>query len=87
VTGEEVRQRVRALAGEMSQRPLSDPVQPSARLEEDLNFDSLEKVELAVAVEQEFGLRAIQEEDVMDIETVGDLEELVLQVLERQASV
>lgn len=87
MTGEETRQRIRALAREQSQRSLPDPIQASARLEEDLKLDSLGKVELAVAIEQEFGLRAIKEEDVMDIKTVGDLEELVLQVLDRQASV
>ena len=40
---------------------------------EDLNADSLDIVELTMALEEEFGLEEMEEEDIASIVTVGDL--------------
>lgn len=48
----------------------------SARLDEDLNVDSLSKVDTAVRLEEKFGVR-VEEDDIMQASTVGDLVELV----------
>ena len=40
---------------------------------EDLNADSLDIVELTMAVEEEFGLENMDEEDLSGIAVVGDL--------------
>ncbi len=41
--------------------------------EEDLGADSVDLVEVAMALEEEFGLEEIPEEDMASIVTVGDL--------------
>ena len=42
---------------------------------EDLGVDSLDLVELAMALEDEFGIEEMSEEDMANIKTVGDLVE------------
>ena len=44
---------------------------------EDLEADSLDIVELSMAMESEFNLDEMQEEDLKGLRTVGDLVELV----------
>jgi acyl carrier protein len=40
---------------------------------EDLGVDSLDLVELSMALEDEFGIEEMGEEDMANIKTVGDL--------------
>lgn len=75
---------VKGLIASMSPREMP-LVAPQARLIEDLGYDSLALIELAVAIENRFGIDAISDEQAMGIATVGDLESLVLDV--RQAAV
>ena len=42
---------------------------------EDLGVDSLDLVELSMALEDEFGIEEMSEEDMANINTVGDLVE------------
>jgi len=51
-------------------------VEPQARLKEDLEIDSLSKVEMALALEDAFDL-TLQDEELDDIETVGQVIELI----------
>ncbi|MEA4955409.1 MAG: acyl carrier protein [Pseudoflavonifractor sp.] len=50
----------------------ADKVLPEARLTEDLEADSLAAVELAMALEEAFGV-TIPDEDVAKFATVGDI--------------
>lgn len=52
-----------------------DPEEVTAdtSFEEDLGADSVDLVEVAMALEEEFGLEEIPEEDMASIVTVGDL--------------
>lgn len=50
----------------------ADKVLPEARLAEDLEADSLAAVELAMALEEAFGV-TIPDEDVAKFGTVGDI--------------
>ena len=43
-----------------------------AKLEDDLNLDSLDSVELIMSAEEEFGIE-IPDEDVMNFKTVNDI--------------
>jgi acyl carrier protein len=73
---EEQALRVRELVGAMS--PLgSRTAKPSDRVVDDLGYDSVAILELALALEVEFDLQAIGEEQAVDLVTVGDIEELV----------
>ena len=53
-----------------------DQVVPGANIEEDLEADSLDRVELVLAVEDEFGIH-LSDEEADTLETVGDIVELV----------
>lgn len=57
-----------------------DAVKPEARFVEDLGADSLDTVELVMALEEEFGFE-IPDEDAEHIQTVGKLLEYVEQKL------
>ena len=50
-----------------------DSITMTTSFEEDLDADSLSIVELSMAVEEEFGLGEMEEEDIASIATVGDL--------------
>lgn len=46
-------------------------------LEEDLGADSLDAVELALALEEEFDLENLMEEDMLQFHSVGDIVEYI----------
>ncbi|MEN9792970.1 MAG: acyl carrier protein [Actinomycetota bacterium] len=46
-------------------------VVPDARFKEDLEADSLDVVELMMAIEEEFGIEQIPEEELAEVTTVG----------------
>jgi acyl carrier protein len=51
-------------------------VTPDAKFGDDLDADSLDLVELVMALEEEFDI-AVPEEELADVETVGQAYELV----------
>lgn len=58
-----------------------DGLTPETRLIDDLGYHSLALLELAYALEDEFGLPPLDEETARDILTVRDIEDLVAQRL------
>jgi acyl carrier protein len=50
----------------------ADQVKPEAKLIEDLGADSLDAVELVMAVEEEFGIE-VADEDAEKLASVGDI--------------
>jgi acyl carrier protein len=67
---------VREIIGRLAPAGAPEPV-ADARLVEDLGYDSLAVIELALELERELGLPRLQEEEAMDIVTVGQVEALV----------
>jgi len=61
-----------------------DQVTPEARLTEDLNADSLDKVEIAMGVDEHFGV-SLPDDALERVNTVGDLYELLETCLHRVA--
>ncbi|MEG0765401.1 MAG: acyl carrier protein [Pseudoflavonifractor sp.] len=59
------------LAEQFSVEPES--INMDTGFEDDLGADSLDLVELSMALEEEFGVEEMTEEDVATIKTVGDL--------------
>lgn len=57
-----------------------DQVVPEAKFGEDLDADSLDLVELVMALEEEFNIE-VPEEDLEGIETVGQAYDLVVNKL------
>ena len=55
----------------------ADQVVPDAKFADDLDADSLDLVELVMALEEEFGVE-VPEEELEGIETVGQAYELVV---------
>jgi len=80
----EVCGRVQLKIGQMVSVPASG-ISSEMTLQGDLPFDSLQLFELAAELEDEFGLPEIDEDDVAGIETVGDVERRVLELLGRPA--
>jgi acyl carrier protein len=58
-----------------------DHLTPDTRLIDDLGYHSLALLELAYALEDEFGLPPMDEETARDVITVRDIEDLVAQRL------
>ncbi len=56
-----------------------DAVKRDSRLKEELEVDSLDLVELSILVEEEYGID-IFDEQIGDIETVGDVVDLIMRV-------
>ena len=54
----------------------ADQVQPDTNLFEELDADSLEAVELSLALEEAFGV-GIADEDMANIKTVNDIVEYI----------
>jgi acyl carrier protein len=75
VTRTDVFELVRGRLAELIECDLSD-IKLETRLEEDLEADSLDLVELAMALEEELSLE-IPDEDLEGIRTVGDAVEFV----------
>jgi acyl carrier protein len=57
-----------------------DKVVPDAKFGDDLDADSLDLVELVMALEEEFGIE-VPEEDLEGVETVGQAYDLVVSKL------
>ena len=58
----------------------ADKVVPEAKFGDDLDADSLDLVELVMALEEEFGIE-VPEEDLEGVETVGQAYDLVVNKL------
>ena len=67
--------RFRKCAVEVLSVP-EDKVVPEARFGDDLDADSLDLVELVMALEEEFGVE-VPEEELEGVETVGQAYELI----------
>ncbi|WP_433326874.1 acyl carrier protein [Spirillospora sp. CA-294931] len=75
-TTQDLGARVRDLIGRMS--PLGErAAEPHHDVMNDLGYDSVAVVELALVLESEFDLRPIDDEEAFDVVTVGDVERLV----------
>lgn len=75
-----MRDGVQSLIAQMA--PVQDAkLSGSANLTVDLGYDSLRLMELAAALEDRFGIGDIREDDAAELETVAEVEELVLRML------
>lgn len=81
LTAEQIKQRVLAAIAEALDVEL-DRLTPEARLDEDLNFDGVDLLFVASAVEDVLGGRAIPDADWLRCITVGDVIELAQTRLE-----
>jgi len=82
MSAQEIADRVKKIVMEQLQAK-EDALKPEARFVEDLGADSLDTVELVMALEEEFGLE-IPDEDAEHILTVGKLVDYLEQKLNQQ---
>jgi acyl carrier protein len=75
-SNEQISTRVCEIIGEMCPTGARE-VSLTDRIADDLGYDSVAVVELALVLESEFDLQPISEEDAIDLVTVGDVAELV----------
>ena len=79
-----IQERVKAvLCREFELEP--EEIRQDARLGEDLGLDSLDGVDMVVALEKEFGVKVGSNEDFREIRTCGDLFALVERRVEAAA--
>ncbi|HEY1082065.1 MAG TPA: acyl carrier protein [Prosthecobacter sp.] len=71
MTEEQILRKVKVLTAEILRLDVDD-IEPDCELAGDLGADSLDQVELVMAVEEEFNV-AISDEDAEDILTVQDM--------------
>jgi acyl carrier protein len=85
ISDEQVHQRVaQVMAEEFELKPES--LQPDATLYEDLGLDSLDAVDMVVALEKAFGMKMTDEEAVRAVRTLGDLFDLVCRLKNQQVA-
>ncbi len=72
VTTEEIFDKVQDIVAEQFSRE-KDEVTMESLLEDDLGADSVDLVDLAVSLEQEFNLKETEESVLSEIKTIGDV--------------
>jgi len=78
-----VREDVRRLIVQMA--PVREvEISASTELGVDLGYESLRLMELATAFEDHFGLEEITEDDAAEADTVGEVEELIVRLVNEQ---
>lgn len=82
---QEIRQILRNLITELAPGEVHSLTEAS-RLVEDLDYHSLALLELAFTIEDEFDLDMIDEEAARTIQSVRDVEDLVIAVLTERAA-
>ena len=60
-----------------------DQIKPEARFQEDLGADSLDVVELVMAIEEKFDIE-VPDEDAEKIRTVGDAQEYIIEAINKK---
>jgi acyl carrier protein len=61
-----------------------DLLKPGAHIFNDLGLDSLDIVDLVVALQKSFGIRIREEEKVRDIRTLQDIYQFILEIKNRE---
>ncbi|HET98207.1 MAG TPA: acyl carrier protein [Desulfurivibrio alkaliphilus] len=85
MSNDELRRRVVAtLAEELELDP--EALTPEATLYDDLGLDSLDAVDMVVALEKSFGMKFNDEESLKAVRTVNDLFELLIKLKESQTA-
>ena len=59
-------------------------VVPETRFREDLDFDSIDAVDLLVRLQKQTGIK-VSAEDFMSIVTLGDIVDVIARLMDRQA--
>jgi acyl carrier protein len=79
MTGEEIFQRIQSIfIEEFELEP--EQLVPGATLFDDLGLDSLDAVDMVVALEKEFGVKVKDEESIRAVRTLDDLHRLLLAI-------
>ena len=81
VDQKEIRAKVRTIIGQVAPTPKAAPA-PTDRLVDDLGYNSLALMDLAVALEKEFALTSLSEDAAASIGTVEDVEDIVVNLIE-----
>lgn len=78
-----VREDVRRLIEQLA--PVRDvEISAATELGVDLGYESLRLMELATAIEDHFGLAEITEDDAAEADTVGEVEEMTVRLVNEQ---
>jgi acyl carrier protein len=81
MTREEIEKRLIELAAEQAGVNAAD-ITSGTHFRNDLNFDSLDEVEYAMSVEDEFGL-SVPDERAQKLQTIADVTNLVMELADK----
>jgi acyl carrier protein len=84
-TEEAIRRRIKEIVLDLAPNPDAGSAD-GTRLVEDLEYHSLALLELAFALEDEFDMPPIEEEEAQGIQTVKDIEDYVVRKLAEESS-
>jgi acyl carrier protein len=85
MSDDQIRQKIiETLAEEFELEP--DQLTPEATLYDDLGLDSLDAVDLVVAMEKAFSVKLANEEEVKTVRTVSDLFGLIISLRDSGAA-
>ena len=79
LTDDDIFQRIKSIfIEEFELEP--EQLEPEATLFDDLGLDSLDAVDMVVALEKEFGVKVKDEESIRSVRTLDDLHKLLLAI-------
>jgi len=85
MTEEKIRKQIQTVfVDEFELEP--DQLTPEATLFEDLELDSLDAVDMVVALEKEFGVKVKDEESLRSVRTLEDLLQLILAIRDQMST-
>ena len=64
----------------------ADALRPEATLYDDLGLDSLDAVDMVVALEKAFAVKLANQEEVRSVRTLGDVVALIVRLQEEMAA-
>jgi len=79
MTDEQIKEQVIKVLAEEFELDIED-LKPEAKLYEDLGLDSLDAVDMVVALEKNFGMKMTDEEALRAVRTLEDLFNLIIKL-------
>jgi acyl carrier protein len=85
MSDDEIRERVRQVMADEFELD-GDELRPEATLYDDLGLDSLDAVDMVVALEKAFAVKLANQEEVRSVRTLGDVVALIIRLQAQMAA-
>jgi len=82
LTDEEIKQKIRRVLAHEFELEETE-LRPEARLYDDLDMDSLDAVDMVVALQKAFAMEMIDQQDLYNVRTIQDLFDLLMKMIDK----